>query len=241
LEHFYFGVLWRHQSPLKLARLLGDAIELEQRALAMRSRAVTGAAEEDAEEHLATAQLVLTRFLMQGLERRRPWDPGCRLRDWGPIPQDIDRGAFLVAHGARVWDAFGDLHPGADPILNPGRVFVCIGDERGPGCSLIFVSRAGAPGRCGYCQAKARPLVFNGRPTDIQPDGRTPFWADPWDPASRAQFPRSCVDCASWFWSLSRAEAQRCPTCRGPGDETQRRARASAARQRRFRDRHRAT
>lgn len=166
-------------------------------------------------------------------------------------PSDADVRAFFMAGLGRiadaphpsmrflprsVWDWFGHLHPGAQGLRG---VHVCSGDDRGPGCWMVFRQK-NAPTRCPACKLKAnkdsevkpRPLVLDPRPGDLQADGETPWWLSRWDRESRElRYVRTCDEqgCEVAWFSDTRAvhPAGRYCAAHGEGAARTRRSRAA--------------
>jgi hypothetical protein len=173
-------------------------------------------AQRDEVDRVEAAILAVDRLeLLDGFARaglgQMAWDGGD-----DPAPR-----SFLSGGTARVWELLvrrlGEVATGGDGV------HVCVGDDHGPGCGLVFKMRdgaRGAPRRCRSCRLSATPLLRKPlmRPdlgiADLQPD-ESPYWRDRWDPSSRAVIViRRCAEqaCGDLFMTQSRG-AMLCKEC----------------------------
>jgi hypothetical protein len=188
-----------------------------------------------------SARATLEAFLVAGLSRMA-WSRGN-----DDAAADAPVGAYLAGSAARVFDTLRPLYPAALRLADRP-VYVCVGDKQGPGCGLVFHprrTRNQTPTRCDRCNLKeGAPILLNPvdspRRGDLQLDGKTPFWADRWDPSCRrVRIAVRCKGCEEWFFSApeSDTDAEKprqqargvkyCPSCK-PNRVSTKRSRAKA-------------
>lgn len=120
-------------------------------------------------------------------------------------------GSVLAGSNARCWDLLRRHHPG---VQGSRGLHVCDGDHLGPGCGRVFRGRS-APTRCPACRLNAAPILLHPGPGDLQSDGRTPRWADPWDPDPRSVVvARVCAGCGEPFTTGDRRRRTCSDACR---------------------------
>lgn len=153
---------------------------------------------DQVEEATACAETV--RLFVQDALSRMAWSGA------GVAPA----GAYLAGSAARIWAVLR-------VETSYTGVHVCSGDDRGPGCGVVFRMR-GRPTRCRNCRIGHGAILLNaqngGGRWDLQADG-TPFWTDRFDPACRStRVVVECVEptCGALFFASSR-EATLCPAC----------------------------
>ncbi len=206
LAGFRFGSLARHGFAVLTAEQVAE-LDSVDRALDLAVDLLLAGPLPSVFDHAAEeVHGTLETFLLEGL-KRIAWTPK-RLEAVDKL-SDEERAALSLSYGpGRVWRALAPLHPGG----NAG-VYVCRGDEQGPGCGLVFTGRRRDEPRlrCVHCSLKnGRPILTgasNGPSlVQLEADG-TPFWAERWEPACRDVLVWvQCAGCHRWFSSAPPAE-----------------------------------